>query len=86
MMTNKVIIILSRIQFSDHESIRLPNLIQPILESQKFKGIPKMIISQFCRGRFMNNQLATTDDFQPANEFMQSVNSQVSNSSRSKIY
>ena len=64
-----------RIQFSDNESIRMINLIQPIVDCEKFKGIPKMIISQFCRGRFMDNRtLAATDG---PNGLAQSVNPQV---------
>ena len=28
---------------------------QPILKSEKFRGIPKLVVSQFCRGEFMNS-------------------------------
>lgn len=66
-----------RIQFSDNESIRMLNLIQPIIESGKFQGIPKMIISQFCRGTFMNNSIFTMDEFEGPTQFTKSVNSQV---------
>ena len=50
------------------------NLLQPIVDCEKFRGIPKMIISQFCRGRFMQNSLAATDG---PNGLAQSVNPQV---------
>ena len=53
------------------------NLIEPILESSKFQGIPKMVISQFCRGTFMNNSIFTVDEFESPNQFAKSVNSQV---------
>ena len=65
-----------RIHFSDNASIRMLKLIQPILESDKFIGIPKMIISQFCRGTFMNNEIAIADDL-PTNIPPQTLNSQV---------
>ena len=51
-------------------------LIQPILDSDKFRGIPKMIISQFCRGTFMNPEFATAEDLQ-TNIPPQTLNSQV---------
>ena len=33
-------------------------LMEPILD--KFRGIPKLVIAQFCRGDYMNS-VATTD-------------------------
>ena len=67
-----------RIKFSDDESIRLLHLIKPILESKKFQGVPKMIITQFCRGTFMNNSLSATDEFESPTKCSKPVNSQAS--------
>ena len=35
-------------------------LMEPILKNEKFRGVPKLIVSQFCRGTFMNS-VAVTD-------------------------
>ena len=44
-----------RIEFSDGDKIRLMKLLEPILGSPKFSGIPKVIICHFCRGDYMNS-------------------------------
>ena len=43
------------IQFSDGKAIKLLKLLEPILVSSKFRGIPKLVICQFCRGGSMNS-------------------------------
>ena len=37
--------------FSDNNAIQLDKLIEPILKEKKFKSKPKMVISDFCRGK-----------------------------------
>ena len=44
-----------RIKFSDGSEIQMMNLLQPILLEEKFKSIPKMVITQFCRGQSMHS-------------------------------
>ena len=39
------------ILFSDNKAIQLDKLIEPILLNPKFKSKPKMVISDFCRGK-----------------------------------
>ena len=38
----------------------LRSLLRPILECERLQGVPKIIINQFCRGKF-NMDLAYTD-------------------------
>ena len=52
-----------RIQTSDGKSIMLLKVLEPILVSPKFTGVPKLVICQFCRGNFMNSAAIT--DSQP---------------------
>ena len=52
-----------RFSFSNGDEIRMLTLMQPILKSEKFRGIPKLVVSQFCRGRFMND-VAVMDDIE----------------------
>jgi len=51
------------IETSDGKTIRLLKVLEPILVSPKFTGIPKLVICQFCRGNFMNS--AAIMDGQP---------------------
>ena len=48
-----------RIETSDGKSIRLLEILKSILVSPKFRGIPKLVICQFCRGNFMNSAAMT---------------------------
>ena len=43
------------IVFSDQQTCRYKSLLQPIFECEKLRGIPKIIINQFCRGEFNMN-------------------------------
>ena len=44
-----------RIVFSKKETCRYKLLLQPIFECEKLRGIPKIIINQFCRGEYNMN-------------------------------
>ena len=44
-----------RIEFSDGSEIQMMKLLEPILLEEKFKSIPKMVITQFCRGQSMQS-------------------------------
>ena len=45
------------IEFSDHTTLPLRDLIQPILECDKLNGKPKIIVTQFSRGnRYLASQ------------------------------
>ena len=46
---------LFRIEFSDESQIKMTKLLEPILIEKKFKAIPKMVVTQFCRGRSMHS-------------------------------
>ena len=43
-----------RIDFSDNSSTKILTLMKPIFQSTKMNGIPKIIISQVCRGESLN--------------------------------
>ena len=43
------------IVFSDKRTCRYKALLQPIFECEKLRGVPKIIINQFCRGEFNMN-------------------------------
>ena len=43
------------IVFSNKETCRYKSLLQPIFECEKLRGVPKIIINQFCRGEFNMN-------------------------------
>ena len=43
------------IVFSKKETCRYKSLLQPIFECEKLRGIPKIIINQFCRGEYNMN-------------------------------
>merc|ERR1711962_126099 len=40
-----------RIVFSDESEFKLLNILQTIIGSQELRGVPKIIIGQFCRGQ-----------------------------------
>ena len=46
-----------RIEFSDGSKVQMMKLLEEILLDAKFKGIPKMIVTQFCRGKSMSSTM-----------------------------
>ena len=44
-----------KIVFSDETTCRYKLLLQPIFDCEKLQGVPKIIINQFCRGKFNMN-------------------------------
>ena len=43
------------IVFSDKRTCRYKSLLKPIFECEQLRGVPKVIINQFCRGEFNMN-------------------------------
>ena len=43
------------IVFSDKRTCRYKSLLKPIFECEQLRGVPKIIINQFCRGEFNMN-------------------------------
>ena len=43
------------IVFSDKKTCRYKSLLKPIFECEQLRGVPKVIINQFCRGEFNMN-------------------------------
>ena len=44
-----------RIVFSDKQTCKYKTLLQPIFDCESLRGVPKIIINQFCRGEFNMN-------------------------------
>ena len=50
-----------RIEFSDGKTIKLLELLEPILNQSKFENIPKLVINDFCRGDYFRRTAIAKD-------------------------
>ena len=64
-----------RIEFYDGK-IRMMKLLEEILLDDKFKGIPKMIMTQFCRGQSMSSTMVPDSSGTGTSGLTKNVNGQ----------
>ena len=65
-----------RIEFSDGSKVQMMKLLEEILLDAKFKGTPKMIVTQFCRGKSMSSTMAVDAFGTTASGLKKNVNGQ----------
>ena len=67
-----------RILFSDQSQIQMMKLLEPILVEKKFKAIPKMVLTQFCRGDSMHSTMVADRSIPTTSDLTEEINGQES--------
>ena len=64
-----------RIEFFDGK-MQMMKLLEGILLDDKFKGIPKLVVTQFCRGQSMSSTMASDSSGTGTSGLTKNVNGQ----------